>query len=92
MGLLQMGGGSVQLIIPPLVGARSLILCRWGLRRFSRLTVNFMQMGATFPRWGPRFKLFSDGGYGSADGGDVLNCLQMGATVSVHTQIIGGGV
>ena len=44
-----------------------------------------MQMGATFPRWGPRFKFFSDGGYVSADGGGVPNCYADGGCGSSFT-------
>ena len=44
-----------------------------------------MHMGATFPRWGPRFKLFSDGGYDPADGGGIPNCFADGGYGSLFT-------
>ena len=68
-------GGSVQLI-PPTWGLGSKFYVDGGSVAFHFL--NFMQMGATFPRWGPRFKFLSDGGYVSADGGGVPNCYADG--------------
>ena len=60
--LLQMGA-----TFPQMGAAFSLLFCRWGLRNFVHT-----QMGAAFLLL--RSKFFSDGGYGSEDGGDVLNC------------------
>jgi len=75
-------GGSVQLI-PPTWGLGSKFYADGGSVAFHFL--NFMQMGATFPRWGPRFKFFSDGGYGSADGGGGPNCYADGGYGSSFT-------